>query len=420
MDSTVRSLIAIALLLAAVAAAPARAAGLTTGFFDGAFASADGARLDEAKASGASMVRIGVTWAGIAPARPAHPADPADPAYRWASTDAAVAAAGARGLQVLLSVDAAPAWAEGARRPGSVPAGAWKPSAAAAGAFVQALARRYPGVRWIQLWNEPNLSGYLAPQWSHRRPWAPVRYRAMLNAAYAGLRRAGTGARLVTAGTAPYGDPDVGGQRMMPLRFWRAVLARPVRFDVLAHHPYGIGSPHRHALNADDVAVPDVYKLVRLVRRSRNALPRGRHRFWVTEMSWDSRPPDPHGVPAATQARWLSDGLYLLWEQGVSAVFWFQVRDQPPVPSYAATLQSGVYFLDGRPKPSQRAFAFPFACDRGTVWALAPARGPVLVEDRRGHVVKRLAAGASRVVRARLRGTLHAVQGTHTSLACTA
>jgi hypothetical protein len=207
------------------------------------------------------------------------------------------------------------------------------------------------------------------------------------------------------------------------------VLARKVHFDVLAHHPYAIGGPRRKALNRDDVALPDVHKLTSLVKaavRNGRALPHRAKRYWVTEVSWDSSPPDPQGVPAARQARWLADAFYVLWKQGVDTVFWFQVRDQPPIPSYAASYQSGVYLLNGKPKPSQRAFAFPFSCERHgsrvRVWMRAPASGPVVVEDAGGKVAKRLRAGSSRVVTATLghRGTFHAVSGATSSISCRA
>lgn len=84
------------------------------------------------------------------------------------------------------------------------------------------------------------------------------------------------------------------------------------------------------------------------------------HAVWVTEVSWDSNPPDPEGVPAGEQARWLEQTLYLLWKQGVSTVLWYLIGDAPPTPSYATTYQSGTYLLDGKPKPSATAFRFPF------------------------------------------------------------
>src|SRR4051794_38348159 len=95
----------------ALAAAPAQAArGLATGFFDGEFAGADAARLDEAVASGATIVRVPLTWSSVAHRRPTRPTDPADPVYDWSGMDTAIAAAQARGLQALLTVDRAPHW----------------------------------------------------------------------------------------------------------------------------------------------------------------------------------------------------------------------------------------------------------------------------------------------------------------------
>jgi hypothetical protein len=415
-------------VLFAVLAAPAHAARpLSVGFLDGGFGGADAARLDDAVRVGSDIVRVPVSWAGVSPSKPSAPRDPADPAYRWAAPDAAIAAAQARGLQVLLSFTGAPRWAEGpGRRPKGILPGSWKPSAGATGDFVEAAARRYPTVRYVQVWNETNLDLYLAPQWRRGKPFAPVRYRQMLNASYAGLRRAGTGAKLVTAGTAPYGDPQRGGHRIMPARFWRIVLRRTVRFDILAHHPYAVAGPRRRALNRDDVAIPDMHKLTRLTRaavRAGKLLPRKRKRFWVTEVSWDSKAPDPFGVPLARHARWLADAFYVLWKQGVDSVFWFQTRDAAPEPSYAATNQSGVFFADGRAKPAARAFAFPFACERSggatRVWARAPAAGAVQIV-RDGRTVKRLTAGSTRVVTARVRGrgTFRARSGGQLSISC--
>jgi hypothetical protein len=217
-------------------------------------------------------------------------------------------------------------------------------------------------------------------------PASPAHYRRMLNAFYAGVRRAQPRATVVTAGTAPFGDPGAGA-RMPPARFVRELLRRPVRFDVLAHHPYSVGGPFRHALNVDDVSLPDLGKLERPLRaaeRAGRALPRGPKRLWVTEVSWDSRPPDPDGVPALVHARWVAEAFYVLWRQGVDVVLWFQVRDQAPRPSYAATSQSGVLRRDGRPKPARRAFAFPFVVRRGRAWTLAPAGGTLAIERRVG------------------------------------
>jgi hypothetical protein len=373
-NPTLALILAVAGLLAA--APQARSAPMQVGFYDPVFASADPVEratwLDRARSAGAEVVRVNLIWALVAPAAPADPTDPADPVYRWATFDAAVADANARGLRVLLTVTGAPPWAEQGPRPETAAIGSWQPDPVALGAFAQAAARHYTGsVHAWQIWNEPNLSLYLAPQWKSGRPFAPVRYRSLLNAAYRAIKAVDPSNLVVTAGTAPYGDPLPGGSRIMPARFWREVLCvsgtrlrarrcpSPARFDALAHHPYGIRGPTSHARNADDVALPDLGRLTRIVRaavRHRTVFPARAKQLWVTEVSWDSSPPDPDGVPAERFAPWVSEALSVLERQGTDVVTWFRIRDQAPVPSYAATNQSGLYLLSGEPKPALDAW----------------------------------------------------------------
>jgi hypothetical protein len=416
----------IALVVTAVAAPTAQAARpLRMGFSDDILttAPADAAPWQgRARAIGVDTARVSSGWGGLAPARPANPTDPADPAYRWGSLDAGVRSLVASGITPIIGLTGAPAWAEGAKRPASATPGTWRPDGKAYAAFAQALARRYDGsfrdplapgatlpkVSAFQAWNEPNLDKYLTPQWTKRgrrfRSASPAIYRALLDGFYRGIKAGQPGATVVSAGTAPFGDPVPGGRRIMPARFTRDLLCvtrklRKVRdctgprFDVLAHHPYSVRGPLAPALNADDVSVPDLGRLTRPLRRAEKlgtALPRGRrHRVWVTEISWDSNPPDPDGVPAARQALWLQQAMQVLWKQGVDTINWFQIRDQAPVPSFSETYQSGVFLRDGRPKPSATAFAFPFVVTSRTartakVWLRAPARGTIRLEKRVG------------------------------------
>jgi hypothetical protein len=182
----------------------------------------------------------------------------------------------------------------------------------------------------------------------------------------------------------------------------------PARFDVLAHHPYSVGGPTRTALNLDDVCVPDLFKLTRPLRRAERtgrALGARRHRVWVTEMGWDSAPPDPDGVPAAQHARWLEQAFYVLWRQGVDTIVWLLVRDAAPVPSFGETSQSGVFLRNGDAKPAARAFAFPFVASpapggRSDLWGKAPGGGVVTIQRRSG-------TGWTTVARLRPRGSTH-------------
>jgi hypothetical protein len=421
-------------------APPAGAAGLRPlrlAFSDGLFTSGDAAArglwLGRGAALGAQVVRMDAGWP--ASTRPSRPADPADPAYDFVSLDAAVRDAAAHGLIPLLSFTGAPRWAEGPGRPASAPPGSWLPDPSAVGAYGQALAARYDGrfpdplhaggtlprVSSFQLWNEPNLSQYLTPQWQHGAGgWvarAADQYRLMLNAFYAGVKASQPGATVVTAGTSPYGD--VGhGTRTMPVRFWSEVLRAPVAFDVLAHQPYSVGAPPTQALNPDDVSIPDIGKLTKLVRAAERrgaALPRGEHhRVWVTETSYVSRPPNPSGVPLGTDARWLEQTLFLLWSQGVELVTWYQIRDPPPPEPDA----SGVYFYGGGAKPAAAAFRFPVVGHRVAggglrAWIRAPHSGSLVLQTRtrgRWGTVRRVGVTAAEVLDVALPGHPQAVR----------
>jgi hypothetical protein len=360
-------------------------------------------------------------------------------------------------LTPLVSFNIAPDWAEAPERPSEAEPGSWRPDPEALKDLAVAAARRYSGtfadpvgggalprVRYWQAWNEPNLSRYLAPQWVRRNggyvPESPRLYRALGNAFYAGIKTVHRDNIVLTAGTAPYGDPAPGGSRIMPVRFLRELLcvspdfrkrrcATPTRFDILAHHPYGIRGPESHALNDDDAAIPDVAKLQRVVRaglRFGTVLPKRPKRTWVTEVSWDSSPPDPFGVPEMRHAQWLERALYVLWRQGVDTVLWYRVRDERPVPSYAESYQSGVLFADGAPKLAATAFRFPFVVRRAgkqtLVWGRSPALGTLIIERKTGAAwreVARRPVGVGTVFTKRIairKGTLRARVAGQTSL----
>jgi hypothetical protein len=123
------------------------------------------------------------------------------------------------------------------------------------------------------------------------------------------------------------------------------------------------------------------------------ALPRKHKQLWVTEFSYDSNPPNPTGVSTARQARWLEEAFYLFWKEGVSTAVWYLLRDQTG--DLSTHYFSGVYFHDGKPKPSQTAYRFPFVVmgsgRTATAWGIAPRRGVVAIERRRGHMWKTLA-----------------------------
>lgn len=455
-------------VFAGVTPSIAVAATFRVGFFDSVYTLGDDAIRDEwfqrTTGLGGSVIRVMPQWSDIAPARPTssfHASDPADPQYRWGPLDVAVKSATQHGVALLFTISGAPRWAQGPQRPSGAE-GAWRPDPKALSSFATAAAKRYSGtfpdpaapdtvlprIRNWQIWNEPNLETNLAPQWVRKghgyAAASPGIYRSLLNAGYRAIKAVGKSNFVVTAGTAPYGDLLPGGGRIAPVDFDRRVLClgrtlrrvchAQVHFDAISHHPYAIAGPHRHALNTDDVAVPDLAKLKRVLRAARRlgVTPGGSKQFWVTELSWDSNPPDPEGVPARRHAAWLEDAFYLLWRQGVSTVTWFQILDQPKGRGYPYGNQSGMYLLNGDPKVSATAFRFPFVVERhpnsrATVWGMAPAaHAAVTVERRLGRTWKaidRAQSGADRVfhfaVRARRGQQWRATAGSTISLTWT-
>jgi hypothetical protein len=442
---------------------------LTTGFTDGVFESPSPSLRDQWLAQAvnerAGVVRLGLSWRSVEPTAPTSEtlaADPSWPGYTWSGPDAAVTDAVAHGLAVQLMLDGVPSWADGPGRPASASPGTWKPNPAAFAAFARAAALRYSGsyappgasrplprVRYWQAWNEPNLSIELTPQWRRTRhgwaPESPAIYRQLLNAFYGAVKSVQPDALVLSAGTAPYGDVP-GGQRMPPAQFDRNLFClsesglRPLRcpdpaqFDILDHHPYSVEGPFFHAFNRDDVAIADMAKLIVPLRRAERLHTIGgarHHQVWVTEVSWDSSPPNPRGVPIATQARWLEQTFHLLWQEGVSTVLWYLMVDRPEHFAFGGDEgeAAGVYFLDGAPKPSATAFRFPFLADSAgrssaLAWGKAPGQGVLTIElhaPAGWRALRKLTPGPSGVFQLRVpahRGALlRARQGSEVSLA---
>jgi hypothetical protein len=381
------------------------------------------------RVAGGSLVRLILYWRYVGLTAAERPAnfradDPADPNYQWDRFDRQVVLAVRAGLQPIVSVNLAPAWAE--RGPASLgDPGTRNPDPAELAAFARAAARRYggnfgglPRVRYWQAWNEPNYSGFLNPQ-------SPTLYRQMVNAFAAAVHGVHSDNLVVAGGESPFGFPKVA---VPPLQFMRDLLcvsagAQPkptcnakISFDVWAHHPYTTGGPRHHAQNTDDVSLGDLPKMRTVLEaaiRSGHVVSAHKIQFWVTEFSWDSDPPDPLAVPANVHARWVAEALQEMWKSGVSLVTWFQIRDEP---LSVSQFQSGLYSITGpsasgdRPKLALRAFRFPFVAKpaRGgvSVWGRTPygKPGSVLVQRQAGgwKTVARLRTNAFGIFQGRV------------------
>ncbi len=361
-------------------------------------------------------MRLGAYWQFIAPTPPAHPTDPADPAYDWSWLDPAVRDAAAQHIKILIQIGYPPTWALGRGAPPGEHS--WRPNVTAVGQFARAVAKRYSGrfpdpqrpghflprVTYYQAWNEPNISIQVSPVWrktSNGRlmPESPYIYRRLLNAIYFNVKTIQPKAKVLLAGLDPYGDPP-GGIRMHPVIFLREVLClrgdrlrreycpNPAHFDAIDHHPYASTPTHR-AFDRYDVAIPDMWRLRHIVAvavHKRLVRPIGPKPLWVTEISWNSKPPASYGLPLLRQARLLSAAFFAFWQQHITHMFWFLIADSD-VPG---ALGDGLFFSSAHPKPAATAFRFPFVAKRGrkgivTIWGHAPLAGTVSIQNGTGH-----------------------------------
>ncbi len=416
--------------------------GLARGVSDGDLMLSENAEvraqtMSRTHALGGSVARIPVDWRNVVEANPPdgfQARDPTSPAYSFTQLDAAVRSAVAAGLQPLLVVSHAPAFAEAPHRWPYAYLGSWAPSPQALEEFAAALALRYDGafpdplhpgaalprVRFLQAWNEPNLARYLEPQWvavgRHWSAFSPSLYRQMLNGFYAGVKSVQPSDTVIAAGIAPEGEP-AGVGAMAPVTFLEGLLClgaagancpQKPHLDVLAFHPLSVFNPDVPAVSKLDVAVSDVAKVTDLLARAEHlhtVLPAGPHPLWVTELNWDSFPASPTGVPDSLQAAWVSRALHRLWVAGVSLVDWqFLIDPYGGTPLASPDGSIGLYprpaglYSPGpggntafaRPKPFLRGFTLPFDPLRVNrrqvrVWALLMHGGQTALLQRQGR-----------------------------------
>ncbi|MBJ7455649.1 MAG: hypothetical protein JHC74_06290 [Thermoleophilia bacterium] len=312
------------------------------------------ARADLLARSRTRVSRVDLLWSEAAPTRPARPRDPDDPAYRFARWDRIAAALTARGIRPIFTIYSSPAWAAGGRR---APAGRQvnpnAPAPAAFAAFVQAVATRYSGrftdpatgrpipqVRHLEMWNEPNLAGFLRAG----SRVAPVgTYVRMVRAAYPAVHRGNRRAVVIVGAGGPRSSTDRNG--ISAESFQRSLLRAKVKMDAFSQHVYPAAGP----LQATR-AIPAWRTLPVLL----DALERARPRtpFLITEAGYTTArtPFRTVKVSPAQQARFLRQIFALpAVRTRVALVVWYQMEDNPNWPG-------GLLRAGGSRKPSWAAF----------------------------------------------------------------
>jgi beta-xylosidase len=175
------------------------------------------------KAMGITSVRLEASWYWGQPNGPGS--------FSWGVEDQAVSSIEKAGLSADLIIDGCPPWAavSGARGDQY----AQPASSAQFATWAGAVAARYGarGVRYFEIWNEPNLSVFWQPKPD------PAAYTADLKAAYAAIKEVDPAAVVLSGGLAPANND---GQDYDPRTFLEDMYADGAQgsFDGLGYHPY--------------------------------------------------------------------------------------------------------------------------------------------------------------------------------------
>lgn len=361
----IRQLAVVAAVLGVVLSSPAAAADrMWLGFTDDPslrFAEDRQAELDLVAASRATVVRTLVRWNAIAPEKPADATDPFDPAYRFDDLDELVRSAQARGLEVEMALWGTPGWANGDQVPQIAPT-----DVNDFRAFAQAVAARYSGrfpgypfVRFFGIWNESNLATFLRPQFGPGgRIVSPAVYARLAIAGYAGIKAGNPEALVAVGETSSNGrNRHVDGltDTVAPGTFMQlmAKAAPRMRFDAWAQHPYPfpVNQAPTQISRWPNVTLSLLGRFGLELDKSfgRKGIP-----IWITEYGNETKPGEPRGVTEAQQARYLPQALVIARKDPrVKMFIWFVFRDSP-----TSTWQSGLYRLDGTPKPAAAVWSY--------------------------------------------------------------
>lgn len=338
------------------------------------------AALDEIRNLDADIVKIPVLWRNVAPrggSRNKPSRDLTDPATygasAWATIDRAVLGARLRGLDVWLMLTApAPRWAVAKE---SVPGpGAFDPDPQDFADFATAAGRHFASVRYWSIWNEPNLSLFLQPQYKDGVVLSAVHYRKMYRAGYDALTAAGhTGDTILFGELLPRAPlPKRVNGTVPPLMWLREFFCldnnlnalsgaearrhqcngyQPINASGFAYHPYTTpqGPLWNDPLpdNATIHHLGRVYKVLDAASRLHRLATR-RLKIYSSEFGFQSRPPDGKMTPLAKIPEYLNISEFLSFHDPRMATYsQYLINDDTALKSF----QSGLRFSNGKAKP---------------------------------------------------------------------
>jgi GH35 family endo-1,4-beta-xylanase len=287
------------------------------------------------------------------------PVQPDEGSFSWRPTDALVGAFASHGIRAVPFVWGSARWV--ASTPAHPPIDS-APDEQAWQNFLEAAVARYGrgGSYWAneyrqrygkgatplpirswQIWNEPNLKKFFAPEPS------PGKYARLVQISHDAIKKEDPQARIVLAGMPSNGD-------LTAWDFLDSLYSAPGikgDFDAVALHPYASG------LDQIRAGIEKVREVMRDHGDQDTPL-------WLTELGAGSAPPDRFGLNKGLsgQRQLLSDSFKLILSHrkawNVQRVFWFDWRDpgNPEAVNCSFCASAGLLNYDRSPKPAYYAF----------------------------------------------------------------
>jgi len=150
--------------------------------------------------------------------------------------------------------------------------------------FVGEFVARYKGrLKYVLIWNEPNLS----LEWGYR-PVDPVGYVEMLKLAYAAAKAADPNIKVLAGALAPTLEPEGSPWGLNDLIYLQQLYDAGFAndYDILAVHSYGLGYP------PEEPPAPDLlnFRRVELVQQIMDRNGDGEKPIMITESGWNDSP----------------------------------------------------------------------------------------------------------------------------------
>lgn len=305
------------------------------------------ARLDGIAALGVGWVRYDIEWSNI---------EASQGQFNWSDYDREVQAVSRHGLQSLAIIDYTPAWARRSDCSSSKMCAPADPQAYAA--FAAAVVSRYQayGLRYFELWNEPNNLNFYLPAAN------PTEYVGLLKAAYPAIKAANPNAVVLTGGTAP---ADSSGGYLSPPDFVRGIYQAGGKgyFDAIAAHPYTW--PYSPAWHNPDGAWGQLTTIHSIMAANGD----GGKKIWLTEYGAPTGGPgqiatsgfntaegSADHVTESLQLKLVTDSI--LGESPISWIgplFWYSYKDAGTSPTTVENF-FGLVRADGSHKPAYDEF----------------------------------------------------------------